>query len=261
MSTSTTASNANLSSQTLVDATLKSRVSWERVSARNILGTIPGTDPTLGKETIIIDGYYDSMAITPDLAPGAEAAGNCAALLEMARYFKANPAPYTLMFLANGAHHMGLAGVRNFVAKHLVDSTGKATDAQKAKIKATRAFIGLDLTSRTETVGMFAKSSFYNQMTVGSENILLNQYFGFAKTMYEKYARPKLCGVVATLKSRSFSSTAFADWKGAHGVPTCRRWWHWTAKWQRWRPSRAFRSQPPTMRAICRTHRSMCRRR
>ncbi len=174
------------------DATLKSRVTWETVKARNIVGVVPGTDPELGKQTIIISGYYDSMAVTPDLAPGAEAAGNCAALLETARYFKANPGKYSLMFMANGAHHLALAGVRNFAATHFIDATGKGGDKLKDEIKSYRAFVGLDLTSRTPTVGLFAKSSFYNQMTVGSENILLNLFFDFAKVMYEQHAKTLL---------------------------------------------------------------------
>jgi Zn-dependent M28 family amino/carboxypeptidase len=171
-------------------------VKWERADARNIIGTIPGTDPELKKQTVVINGYFDSMAITPDLAPGAEAAGNCAALLSLAEYFKNRPAKYSLMFVANGAHHVALAGTRNFAAQHLFDIKGNADDKAKERIKSYRAFVGLDLTSRTDTVGIFAKSSFYNQMTVGSENILLKQYFTFAKTMYEDYARPKRSGAV-----------------------------------------------------------------
>lgn len=168
-----------------IPATLSATVTWEAVPAQNIVGTIPGTDAELGKQVIVIDGYFDSMSVSPDLAPGAEAAANCAALLELARSFKAKPAPYTLMFVANGAHHIALAGARNFAAQHFIDSTGKADDAAKEKMASLKAFIGLDLTSSTPTVGLFAKSAFYNQMGVGSENILLNQFNNFSKTLYE----------------------------------------------------------------------------
>ena len=43
--------------------------------------------------------------------------------------------------------------------------------------------LSLDLTSRTSTVGMFAKAWFYNQMGTGSENILLNQFGPLAKAV------------------------------------------------------------------------------
>ena len=78
---------------------------------------------------------------------------------------------------------MALAGTRNFIADHVIDKTGDANDAKKAEIASYRGFLNLDLTSRTPTVGFFAKSWFYNQMTVGSENILLNQFGGLAKNL------------------------------------------------------------------------------
>lgn len=173
--------------QKKVSGLLKSRVVWERVKVRNIIGTIKGTDAELAKEpgnTLIIDAYYDSMAVTPDFAPGAEAAGNCAALFELARYFKAHPPRYNLMFVANGAHHLALAGARNFVADNLFDKDADGKPS-KEELARYRGFIGLDLTSRTGTVGLFAKSWFYNQMTVSMESILLNQFSTLAKEIDE----------------------------------------------------------------------------
>ena len=182
------------SSTRSVPALLKSTVMWQRVKARNILGRIEGTDPELKKQIIVINAYFDSMAITPDLAPGAEAAGNLAAFFDVARTFQAKPAKYTLLFVANGAHHLALAGTRNFLAKYFVDINGDADEARKAEIASYRAFIGLDLTSRSDTLGLFAKASFYNQMIVGtdnSESILLNQFTPFAKKIYESYIEPE----------------------------------------------------------------------
>ncbi len=193
--TQSSAANAlSNASQNKIEATLQSQVSWQSVPVRNILGRLQGSDPTLSKQVIVIDSYYDSMAITPDLAPGAEAAGNCAAFLEMARSFKANPPKYSLLFVANGAHHLALAGARNFLNQHFVDSTGKGAKALTDEIASYRAFVGLDFTSRTDTVGLFAKAAFYNQLaSVGNnqESILLNQFNGFAKTLYEDYAQPE----------------------------------------------------------------------
>jgi hypothetical protein len=172
---------------------LKSHVTWERVKTRNIIGWVKGTDAKLAAipkgakaptgDVVVMDGYYDSMAVTPDLAPGAEAAGNCAALLEMARHFVAQRPKYSVMFVANGAHHVALAGARNFAASHFLnDGSEGAAD----RIGRIRAFIGLDLTSRTDTVGLFAKSWFYNQMGTGSESILLNQFSSYAKKLGDR---------------------------------------------------------------------------
>ena len=165
---------------------LKSQVSWERVKTRNIIGWVKGTDAKLAQsgkgDTVIVNAYYDSMSITPDLAPGGEAAANCAALLELAQKYSRNRPRYSVMFVANGAHHVALAGMRNFAAKHFLDDGKEGTADRIARI---RAFIGLDLTSRTDTVGIFAKSWFYNQMNT-SENILINQFAGFAKKLNDR---------------------------------------------------------------------------
>ena len=177
--------------QTLQTATgqtaiLKSLVTWEPMPVRNILGFLPGTNPPSAKgkaNTVIVSAYYDSMSVVPDLAPGAEAAGNMAAMLELAARLKKNPPAYNVLFVANGAHHMALAGVRNFLAMHAVDRDGKGGNALKDEIASYRAFVGLDLTSRTKTVGIFAKAWFYNQMGTGSENILLNQFGPLAKAV------------------------------------------------------------------------------
>ena len=166
------------------EATLKSLVVWEKMPVKNVLGFLPGKN-VAGKKanTLVVNAYYDSMSVVPDLAPGAEAAGNLASFLELAARLKANPPAYNVLFVANGAHHMALAGARNFVADHVIDKNGDASDAKKAEIASYRGFINLDLTSRTPTVGLFAKSWFYNQMGVGSENILLNQFGGLAKSL------------------------------------------------------------------------------
>ena len=165
------------------EATLKSLVVWEKMPVKNILGFLPGKNAPKKANTLVVNAYYDSMSVVPDLAPGAEAAGNLASFLELAARLKANPPAYNVLFVANGAHHMALAGVRNFVADHVIDKSGDASDAKKAEIASYRGFINLDLTSRTPTVGLFAKSWFYNQMGVGSENILLNQFGGLAKSL------------------------------------------------------------------------------
>lgn len=170
--------------QLLGQGTVKSQVQWQRVQAKNVMGFLPGTDSKITSKpgnTVIIGSYYDSMSVAPDIAPGAEASANFGGFLEVARYLKAHPLPYNVLFLADGAHHVALAGMRAFAAKHLIDATGNGDKKLKDEIASYRAFIGIDLTSHTSTVGLFAKGWFYNQMTTASENILLNQFANYAK--------------------------------------------------------------------------------
>ena len=94
---------------------------WEKVGARNIVGVIPGTDPKLKNEWIVLHASYDGISITPALAPGAESTCGIAGLLELARIYKQPQfAPKrSVMFLATSAHFQGLAGMRAYLENHI----------------------------------------------------------------------------------------------------------------------------------------------
>ena len=98
---------------------LEYRMDWERRSAWNILGTIPGYDPLMKEDVIVLEGYYDAMSVVPALAPGAEQASSVTALLELAHYFREHPPARTVIFLATSAHHLGLRGVDDFIQRYL----------------------------------------------------------------------------------------------------------------------------------------------
>ncbi|HSV72908.1 MAG TPA: FtsX-like permease family protein [Chthonomonadales bacterium] len=102
-------------------ATVKCDMPFERREAKNIFGMIPGTDPKLKDQIIVVQGYYDSISVVPSLAPGAESAGGIAALLEIARIYRQNPPGRTMWFVANSGHHLALQGVREFVHRHIDD--------------------------------------------------------------------------------------------------------------------------------------------
>ena len=93
---------------------------WQTKTSSNIVGKIPGTGP-LADQNVIIESYYDSMSVVPTQAPGAESADGIASLLELARTFKANPPKRTVIFVACGAHFLGIQGARTFVDNHLDD--------------------------------------------------------------------------------------------------------------------------------------------
>lgn len=100
-------------------AHLEYRMDWERRSAWNVMGTIPGYDPLLKEDVVVLEGYYDAMSVVPALAPGAEQAASATALLELARYFRDNPPARTVVFLATSAHHLGMRGVDDFIQRYL----------------------------------------------------------------------------------------------------------------------------------------------
>ncbi len=144
---------------------------WQTSTAANIIGKIPGTDPVLGKQIIVVESYYDSMSVVPTQAPGAESACGMAALLEVARAFKANPPKRTVWFVACGAHFLGLQGARTYVDKHLEEwQDFSGWDKLKATLthhtlpqnSELLLFTGLDLSSQTGSVGGFYKGYFYD---------------------------------------------------------------------------------------------------
>ncbi len=100
-------------------AKLAYRMDWERRPAWNVMGTIPGSDPLLKEDVVVLEGYYDAMSVVPSLAPGAEQAASATALLELARYFREHPPARTIVFLATSAHHLGLRGVDDFIQRYL----------------------------------------------------------------------------------------------------------------------------------------------
>ncbi len=102
-----------------VEVHLDYRMDWERQPAWNIMGMIPGSDPLLRDDVVVLEAYYDAMSVVPALAPGAEQAASITALLELARYFRQHPPARTLVFLATSAHHLGLRGIDDFIQRYL----------------------------------------------------------------------------------------------------------------------------------------------
>jgi hypothetical protein len=91
-----------------VNVSVQANQPWEAHNASNIIGVLPGSDPEMRKQIMIVEAYYDSMSVVPTDAPGAESASGVASLLELARAFKADPPKRTVWFVATGAHFLGI---------------------------------------------------------------------------------------------------------------------------------------------------------
>jgi hypothetical protein len=150
-------------------ATVKGSMTWERVEAKNFLGILPGSDPKLKDQIIVVQAYYDGMSVVPALAPGAESACSMAALLQTARTLKKLGSGRTVWFLATSGHFLGLQGVREFLNNHIDDwqvpgpfeklwakMMGRGTDTSNP----IYLWVGLDLASQTRSLGVFYKGHF-----------------------------------------------------------------------------------------------------
>ncbi|MBC7287421.1 MAG: M28 family peptidase, partial [Armatimonadetes bacterium] len=98
-----------------VQVRVKADVIWKKVLGKNIYGRIKGTDPRLSRQQVVIEAYYDSISVTPDVAPGAENACSLASLLQVIKAFKQQPPKRTVVFLATSGHFESMAGVQWFI--------------------------------------------------------------------------------------------------------------------------------------------------
>ena len=99
----------------LPEVRLASAVSWKRVQAENICTLVPGTDPELGKELVIVEAFYDSTAWVPGLSPGADEACSLASLLSFAADLKKTPPKRSVLLVATSGHAQTLSGMREMI--------------------------------------------------------------------------------------------------------------------------------------------------
>ena len=130
---------------------------WREVPSQNILAQVCGGDPAArpgdpDQQPVVFHVYYDSISVVPDLSPGAEQAVGAAVLLELGRYFRAAPAPRPVYLLFTGGHGQSLAGMTHFVRT-----------IHEEKNFAPALMVGLDLSSHSESFGIFAQGYFRHQ--------------------------------------------------------------------------------------------------
>lgn len=145
-----------------LEATLFCDARWEQRTAQNIWVDIPGvsTAPHNEDEIVVLEAYYDSSSFVPDLAPGAEQACGIAALLELAKIIRDHPFEKRVRLLATCGHFQALAGAREYVWEHVGRFDSPLRDVSP---QGHAAFFGLDLSSNSECVGLFAGGFFFQQ--------------------------------------------------------------------------------------------------
>ena len=97
------------------DVHLASNKSWKNVISKNIYAIVPGTDPKLQEQSVMVEAFYDSTVWVAGLSPGADEACSAATLLNLARYLKDNPPRRTVILVATSGHAQTLAGMRELM--------------------------------------------------------------------------------------------------------------------------------------------------
>jgi membrane-associated protease RseP (regulator of RpoE activity) len=92
----------------------------DEVRAANVIGIVPGGDPALAAEAVVVGAHYDHIGRTDGVVhPGADDnASGTAVVLGLARAFEAaGGADRTLIFAFFGAEELGLIGSRHYVTR------------------------------------------------------------------------------------------------------------------------------------------------
>ena len=153
-----------------VRANVKALMRWEEMDVLRVSAEIPGTDPQLVNQTIVVFAYYDGVSVVPGLCPGAESACGVATLLETAEYLVKHPPRRKVKFIAAPGHYQALAGVRDYVFKTMYPRREGADKTAGQGTGECYFFIGLDLSSRHNSLGSFYKGHFYDQLTISWDN-------------------------------------------------------------------------------------------
>jgi Zn-dependent M28 family amino/carboxypeptidase len=97
---------------------------WTDVKSPEVIGVLPGSDPELKDEYVILMGHLDHLGIKPNVKPGEDAiyngaldnAAGIATMLEAARAFitSGEQPRRTILFIANTGEEKGLLGADYF---------------------------------------------------------------------------------------------------------------------------------------------------
>jgi hypothetical protein len=94
---------------------VRSQITWQNSTERNIYALIEGADPELGDQLVIIEAFYDSTAHVAGRSPGADESVSIANLLKLAEHFAAHPPQRSLLFVATSGHAQSLHGMRDLI--------------------------------------------------------------------------------------------------------------------------------------------------
>ncbi len=130
----------------------KNAVHNGKLTTRNVIGVLPGSDPKLKDEVILLSAHMDHMGIIPeealngdDIFNGADDdASGVAAVLELARALADSKPKRTLMFVLFGSEELGGFGAKQFLAQPPVPLTSIVANLEFEMIGRPDAAIAKD---------------------------------------------------------------------------------------------------------------------
>lgn len=112
---------------------MKSRFFKDDVKGYNVIAEIPGTDPVLKDELVMLGGHLDSWHGS---VGATDNAAGCSVMMEAVRILKAlNVQPRrTIRIALWGGEEQGLHGSRNYVRNHFADTANRTSNAAGDKV-------------------------------------------------------------------------------------------------------------------------------
>ncbi|MDA3832560.1 MAG: M28 family peptidase, partial [Spirochaetales bacterium] len=116
---------SNYKPQLLKGVSLSSQInilSEELIETKNVAGIVPGTDPLLKDEYIIVGAHLDHVKpVNGQVCNGADDnASGSAGVIEIAEALAINPCKRSVVFITYTAEEMGLEGSRHFVGSDVL---------------------------------------------------------------------------------------------------------------------------------------------
>ncbi len=117
-------------------ATVTARAAWKSSLASDVYLLLPGSDPELDGQLLVIEAPFDAAAYAAGNAPGADEAASVASLLRLARQLAAAPPARPTLLLATSGHAQALAGLREFYAALRVKGRELRAQSKQARHEA-----------------------------------------------------------------------------------------------------------------------------
>ena len=146
-----------------VEAEVKTKFFTDDLKGYNVIAEIPGTDPSLKEELVMLGGHLDSW----HAATGAtDNAAGCAVMMEAVRILKVSgfKPRRTIRIALWSGEEQGLHGSRNYVKNHFADPAKMIPTADHAKVSAyynldngTGKIRGVYLQGNKEAGAIFSK--------------------------------------------------------------------------------------------------------
>lgn len=108
--------NLSLAQRKLAESvTIEGATTWQEVTTENVYCFIPGDDPELAEDLLVIEAFYDNDYFLPGNAPGADQATSIVTLLKTAEKLRDSPPGRPVLLLATSGHSKSLAGMREVI--------------------------------------------------------------------------------------------------------------------------------------------------